>query len=248
MGVLRLKDGRIVGYRVSGKDHPLTMANAQRARNVAYCVERFGRDSNFTAFELERFADETGMDPFGRITWWIIRGVVRYLREDPYGLQWAVTVTAAEAPVPKVKRPAARAADALTEAKKGHEQTRGIAEAADLAVHRGGGWALEGARRALGIEESKRITGELREHARQAKKAAATTESLFIKACNAADAAYMAARRLDVIRERWAYDRTTGLVDQVAQSAATAAELLHKAERCQQKLYSAAERWAARAR
>ncbi|WP_331727454.1 hypothetical protein OG871_40500 (plasmid) [Kitasatospora sp. NBC_00374] len=248
MGVLRLSTGRIVGYRLSGRDYPVTMANAQRARNVAHCVERFGRDSNFTAYELKRFGDETGMEPYGRSTWWVVRGINRYLRGEANAVEMAITVTEAEAPVPTVKRPAARAYDALTEAKKNYEPTRRIAEAADLAVTRGGGRALEGASKTLGVERAAELMAALEEHARQAREAAGATRALFIKACDAADEAHRAAERLDVIKEGWAAERSLGLVEQVTRSAAAAFEQLHKAEGIQHQLRHEADRWGSRVR
>ncbi|MFG2847431.1 hypothetical protein ACGF12_30325 [Kitasatospora sp. NPDC048296] len=247
MGVLHLADGRIVGYRVNDRNYPITMANAKRAMNVGYCVEKFGRDSNFTAYELEKFGEETGLAPFDRLTWLIVRGINNFARGREDAVRCAVTVTATEAPAPKVKRPAARAYDALILAKKDYEATRPVSEAADLAVRRGGGWPLERAGKALGEETAAELLATLQKHAQQAKEAAEATEAQFIAACDATDEAYREANRLDVIREGWATERTLSLAAQVAQSAATASRHLHKANSIQHKLYSAAERWGHRA-
>ncbi|MET9396177.1 hypothetical protein, partial [Kitasatospora sp. NPDC002965] len=238
--------GQIVGYRVNGRDYPITMANAKRALNVAHCARRFGRDSTFTAYELSKFGDETGLPPHAPITWWIARGVDRFVRKDANAAEWAVTVTAAEAPVPTVKRPAGRAYAALGEALKGCESCRPVGRAAERALRRGG-LALEQAGKALGEAEAGELMTTLRDHARLAQEAAGSAEALFLAACDAADEARRKGTELDVIREGWAAEHCLGLVAQVGEKAAEATGHLDRAERIQQELDRQAERWARRA-
>ncbi|MFD5610488.1 hypothetical protein [Kitasatospora sp. NPDC127060] len=247
MGVLHLTDGRIVGYRVNGRDYPITMANAKRALNVAYCAQRFGRGSNFTAYELEKFGDETGLPPYDPLTWWIVRGISRFVEKDAHAVECASTVTADEAPRPTVPRPAARAHAALPAAQKDYEASQLIAQAAALAMQRGSGRVLEQAGRALGKEGAAELMASLRKHARLAEEAAEATKGLFVAACDAADEASQRGRQLDVIREGWAAERAAALVAQVTQRAADAALHLHRAENVGYELSRAAERWARRA-
>ncbi|MFJ9521270.1 hypothetical protein ACIRPK_23845 [Kitasatospora sp. NPDC101801] len=88
----------------------------------------------------------------------------------------------------------------------------------------------------------------LQEHARQAREAADATRALFIKACAAADEAYQAAERLDVIKEGWTAERSLSLAGQVAHSAAAAFEHLHTADSIQHQLSHEADRWGSQAR
>ncbi|MER5352555.1 hypothetical protein ABT093_19760 [Kitasatospora sp. NPDC002551] len=246
MGVLHLADGRIVGYRVNDRDYPITMANAKRALNVAHCARRFGRGSTFTAYELSKFSDETGLPPYAPITWWIARGIDRFVRNDANAAERAVTVTAAEAPVPTVKRPAGRAHAALGEARKGYETCRPVGEAAERAV-RSGGLALERAGKVLGGTEAGEPMTALRDHARLAQEAAGSAEALFFAACDAADEARRKGIELDVIREGWAADHCLALVAQVGENAGEAAGHLHRADGIRHELNRQAERWARRA-
>ncbi|MQS17483.1 hypothetical protein F7Q99_36190 [Streptomyces kaniharaensis] len=247
MGVLKLDTGEIVGYRVNGKVYPITMANAQRAIAVMNCIRKYGgpTESNFTAYELEKFCEESGLPLFERHTRWIIRGIYFYaVTQRADAVANAETVSLQDAPRPTVKRPAGKAYDALMSAKTAYEGTRSIAEDAHLAARRGRG-SLERAGRAIGAERAEEVMEGLLEYVRLAVEAAEAAKARFIDACNRLDETYAAAGRLKIHDESRLADRTMSLAMEVEDRALAARDALYAAQAAEQKLRGAAERWAA---
>ncbi|MEV7177860.1 hypothetical protein [Kitasatospora sp. NPDC093679] len=243
MGVLKTPNGNIVGYRLNGRDHPITMANAQRAVQVINCWRRRGGPtvSNFTAFELERFSDETGLDLFGREIRLIARGIYFYVTGRADAVRAARTITADQAPRPLVKRPGARAYEALRGAQKHYEATRGIEEEAALTIRRAR-TDLARAAGPLGQDEAQRILAKAVSHAEAAIQAARAVKAEFLAACDTYDRGCEAARTLKVGEVARSAESVAYSAARVRELAEAARAALYAAQRAQGKLRSEAER------